>query len=57
MSCSTPVSRVQLQHMPPSNIASFLQVVYSITLHGEVLQTQFRVINTDDKPFDFSAAL
>lgn len=33
------------------------KVVYTITLHGEQLQTQFRVINNDTKPFDFSAAL
>jgi len=33
------------------------KVVYTITLHGETLKTEFRVINTDDKPFDFAAAL
>ncbi|MEW5319039.1 MAG: hypothetical protein WDW38_010215 [Sanguina aurantia] len=35
----------------------FPQVVYSVSLHGESLRTDLRVINTDDKPFDFSAAL
>ncbi|XRB24982.1 glucose-6-phosphate 1-epimerase [Pseudoscourfieldia marina] len=30
---------------------------YSITLHGEELQTEYRVINTGDKPFSFQAAL
>lgn len=33
------------------------KVVYTITLHGEELRTDFRVINTDDKPFEFTAAL
>ncbi|MEW5301481.1 MAG: hypothetical protein WDW36_004340 [Sanguina aurantia] len=33
------------------------KVVYSVSLHGESLRTDLRVINTDDKPFDFSAAL
>jgi glucose-6-phosphate 1-epimerase len=33
------------------------KVAYTITLHGELLKTDFRVINTDDKPFDFTAAL
>ena len=31
--------------------------VYSVTLHGEQLRTDFRVLNTDDKPFEFTAAL
>jgi glucose-6-phosphate 1-epimerase len=28
-----------------------------VTLHGEQLRTDFRVINTDDKPFTFTSAL
>jgi hypothetical protein len=28
-----------------------------VTLHGEQLRTHLRIINTDDKPFDFSTAL
>lgn len=31
--------------------------VYTVTLHGEQLKTDFRVINTGDKPFDFTTAL
>jgi len=31
--------------------------VYTVTLHGEQLRTDFRVINMDEKPFDFTAAL
>jgi hypothetical protein len=31
--------------------------VYTVTLHGEQLKTDFRVINTDDKPFEFTTAL
>lgn len=31
--------------------------VYTVTLHGEQLRTDFRVINNDDKPFDFTTAL
>lgn len=30
---------------------------YSVTLHGEELQTEFRVVNTGDKPFSFQSAL
>eukprot|EP00798_Chlamydomonas_sp_ICE-L_P009941 gene9941-7811_t len=33
------------------------KVVYSVTLHGETLMTEMRVMNTDDKEFEFSAAL
>ncbi|EFJ49540.1 hypothetical protein VOLCADRAFT_109718 [Volvox carteri f. nagariensis] len=33
------------------------KAVYSVSLHGEQLNCQLRVINTDDKPFDFTAAL
>lgn len=33
------------------------KAVYTVALHGEELRTEFRVINTDDKPFDFTAAL
>lgn len=33
------------------------KAVYTVTLHGEQLRTDFRVINTDDKPFDFTSAL
>ena len=40
-----------------AHVRSRLQVVYTITLHGVALQTQFRVINNDDKPFDFTGAL
>lgn len=28
-----------------------------MTLHGEQLKTDFRVINTGDKPFEFTTAL
>ncbi len=31
--------------------------VYTVTLHGEQLKTDFRVINTGDKPFEFTTAL
>ena len=31
--------------------------VYTVTLHGEQLRTDFRVINTGDAPFEFTAAL
>jgi glucose-6-phosphate 1-epimerase len=31
--------------------------VYAVTLHGETLKTDFRVINTGDQPFNFTAAL
>jgi D-hexose-6-phosphate mutarotase len=31
--------------------------VYTVTLHGEQLKTDFRVINTDDKAFEFTTAL
>jgi D-hexose-6-phosphate mutarotase len=31
--------------------------VYTVTLHGEQLRTDLRVINTGDKPFEFTAAL
>jgi D-hexose-6-phosphate mutarotase len=31
--------------------------VYTVTLHGEQLRTDFRVINTGDAPFTFTAAL
>jgi D-hexose-6-phosphate mutarotase len=34
-----------------------IQVVYSISLHGEVLRTDMRVLNTGDSDFDFTAAL
>ncbi|CAG9462722.1 unnamed protein product [Pedinophyceae sp. YPF-701] len=30
---------------------------YTVTLHGEILRTDFRVINTGDGPFEFTAAL
>eukprot|EP00878_Enallax_costatus_P017621 GHUV01018514.1.p1 GENE.GHUV01018514.1~~GHUV01018514.1.p1 ORF type:complete len:169 (+),score=61.26 GHUV01018514.1:556-1062(+) len=33
------------------------KAVYSVTLHDEQLRTDFRVLNTDDKPFEFTAAL
>jgi len=33
------------------------KAVYSVTLHGEQLRTHLRIINTDDKPFEFTAAL
>lgn len=33
------------------------KVVYGVSLHGDQLRTDFRVINTDDKPFSFTAAL
>ncbi|GFR48859.1 hypothetical protein Agub_g10813, partial [Astrephomene gubernaculifera] len=33
------------------------QAVYRVSLHNEQLNCQLRVINTDDKPFDFTAAL
>jgi len=37
--------------------AGSFKVSYSITLHRETLQTDFRVINTGDAPFEFTAAL
>ena len=33
------------------------KAVYTVTLHGEQLRTDFRVLNTGDQPFDFTAAL
>jgi len=33
------------------------KVIYSVSLHGETLRTDMRVINEDDKPFTFTAAL
>jgi Aldose 1-epimerase len=33
------------------------KAVYTITLHGEQLRTDLRVLNTGDKPFTFTAAL
>jgi hypothetical protein len=44
---------------PPPNIkpAPTPHQVYTVTLHGEQLRTDFRVINNDDKPFSFTAAL
>jgi predicted component of type VI protein secretion system len=29
--------------------------VYTVTLHGEQLRTDFRVVNTGDAPFEFTA--
>ncbi|GAX79977.1 hypothetical protein CEUSTIGMA_g7416.t1 [Chlamydomonas eustigma] len=33
------------------------KAVYTVCLHGEQLQTELRVLNTDDKPFEFTTAL
>uniref|UniRef100_A0A061S2K6 glucose-6-phosphate 1-epimerase n=1 Tax=Tetraselmis sp. GSL018 TaxID=582737 RepID=A0A061S2K6_9CHLO len=33
------------------------KLVYSVSLHGEELRTHYRVVNTGDKPFTFTAAL
>jgi glucose-6-phosphate 1-epimerase len=33
------------------------KAVYTVTLHDEQLRTDFRVINTGDKAFEFTAAL
>lgn len=33
------------------------KAVYAVTLHGELLRTDLRIINTGDKPFEFTAAL
>jgi D-hexose-6-phosphate mutarotase len=33
------------------------KAVYSVTLHGEQLRTDLRVINTGESRFDFTAAL
>ena len=33
------------------------KAVYTVTLHGEQLRTDLRIINTGDQPFEFSAAL
>lgn len=33
------------------------KAVYAVTLHGELLRTDLRIINTGDKAFDFTAAL
>lgn len=38
-------------------VCYYLCQVYSVTLHGEQLRTDFRILNTGDKPFDFTAAL
>lgn len=31
--------------------------MYSVALHGELLRTDLRVLNTGDAPFSFTAAL
>ena len=31
--------------------------MYTVTLAGEQLKTDLRILNTDDKPFDFTTAL
>lgn len=33
------------------------KVVYSVALHGELLRTDMRVLNTGNAPFEFTAAL
>ena len=33
------------------------KAVYAVSLHGEMLRTDLRIINTGDKPFEFTAAL
>ena len=33
------------------------KAVYTVTLHGELLRTDLRIINTGDTEFDFTAAL
>ncbi|PSC73327.1 glucose-6-phosphate 1-epimerase [Micractinium conductrix] len=33
------------------------KVAYSVALHGELLRVDMRVLNTDDKPFEFTMAL
>lgn len=33
------------------------KAVYTVMLHGEQLKTELRVLNTDDKPFEFKTAL
>lgn len=33
------------------------KIAYSVALHGELLRTDMRVLNTGDTPFDFTAAL
>jgi glucose-6-phosphate 1-epimerase len=33
------------------------KAVYTVTLHGELLRTDLRIINTGDNPFDFTSAL
>lgn len=33
------------------------KAVYTVTLHGEQLRTDFHVHNTGDQPFEFTAAL
>ena len=33
------------------------KAVYTVALHGEQLQTELKVHNTDSKPFEFTAAL
>ena len=33
------------------------KAVYSVSLHGEKLRTDFRVFNTGKEPFEFTAAL
>jgi D-hexose-6-phosphate mutarotase len=38
-------------------LALLLLQVYTVTLHGEQLRTDFRVMNTGDTPFEFTTAL
>lgn len=33
------------------------KAVYNVSLHGEQLRTELKIHNTDDKPFEFTAAL
>jgi glucose-6-phosphate 1-epimerase len=43
--------------LPFQPTALYVLQVYTVTLHGEQLKTDFRVINTGDKPFEFTTAL
>ena len=52
---------IMLSQCCQSNPALFrphaFKAVYTVSLHGELLRTDLRIINTGDKPFEFTAAL
>ena len=61
VACTASGPRHPASHVDPD--CSYLcrpyafKAVYSVSLHGEKLRTDFRVFNTGDKPFEFTAAL